>query len=63
MPPDHRLGLDEDEDLEPAGPEAAQREPKPPVGRGDVGRPSCGRREEAGQLLPERQVLEGEVRA
>jgi len=58
MPADHRLGLHEDDDIDPSRPQAAEGDPEPAVGRGEPRpAPIVGER---GELLSEGEVLENE---
>jgi len=58
MPPDDRLGLNEGEGVSPAAPQSVQEDPDQPVEA-----PQAWARRgalEAGQLVPQREVLEHE---
>src|SRR5262245_15125066 len=59
MPPDHGLGLDEHEDVEPTSPEAAQDDPEETIRAGDAR--TSGGTGGGGELLAPGEVLEREV--
>ena len=61
MPADHRFGLHEHEDIEPARPDRAKRDPEQPVGSQDPWAATAVG--ESRELLPEREVLEREFSA
>ena len=60
MPARDRVGLDDDQGRFPPRPEAAQRDPKDPIGRPHPRSRSLGREE--GELLAEGEVLDQKVR-
>ena len=60
MPPHDGVGLDDDEDLLPPRPEAAQRDPEEPIHRPHPRSRSLGR--EDGELPAEGEVLDQKVR-
>jgi hypothetical protein len=59
MPPDHGLGLDEHEDIEPARPESAQGDPEQAIRAADAW--TSGGAGERRELLAQGEVLEREV--
>ena len=59
MPTDDGVGLDEDQDVLPPGPQAAQRHPKDAIRHSHPRPRPLGR--EDGELLAERKILEEQV--
>src|SRR6266568_1555296 len=61
MPPDHRLGLHEHEEVDPARPQPTERGPQQPVGSQNPGAATA--LGEGRELLTEGEVLEYEISA
>ena len=61
MPPDHRLGLDEHEEVDPARPQPTEGDPQQPVGSQNPGAATA--LGEGRELLPPGEVLEHEISA
>ena len=59
MPPHERAGLDDDEGLFPARPDATERELEEPIGRSHPRPGAFGRQD--GELLAEGQILDQKV--